>query len=106
MNSASAFGFSDDYKYLLCSVTGNNSVTVFNVDEETGLLTKNFSLPVSGDYPKDADFFPDNLSLVSLNHESNEMTFFRINLEAETMVMNGPAMRVHEPNCIQFHKLN
>ena len=106
VNSASGFGFSDDYKYLLCSVAGNNSVTVFNVDEETGLLTKNFSLPVSGDYPKDADFFPDNKSLVSLNHESNTMTFFRIDLEAGTMVMNGKGMKVHEPNCIQFHKLS
>lgn len=106
VNCASAFGFSVDYKYLLSSVAGNNSVTVFNVDEETGLLTKNFTLPISGEYPKDADFFPDNKALVSLNHESNEMTFFRINLEAGTMVMNGPAMKVEVPNCILFHKLS
>ena len=77
-NSASAFSFSLDYNYLLSSIAGDNSVIVFNVDKKTGLLKKNFLLPVSGEYPKDAEFFPDNKFLVSLNHESNTMTFFHI----------------------------
>ena len=104
-NSASAFSFSLDYNYLLSSIAGDNSVIVFNVDKKTGLLKKNFLLPVSGEYPKDAEFFPDNKFLVSLNHESNTMTFFHIDLEHGTMIMNGPAMKVNMPNCIVFHKL-
>ena len=104
-DSASAFSFSLDYNYLLSSIAGDNSVIVFNVDKKTGLLKKNFLLPVSGEYPKDAEFFPDNKFLVSLNHESNTMTFFHIDLEHGTMIMNGPAMKVNMPNCIVFHKL-
>ena len=104
-NSASAFSFSLDYNYLLSSIAGDNSVIVFDVDKKTGLLKKNFLLPVSGEYPKDAEFFPDNKFLVSLNHESNTMTFFHIDLEHGTMIMNGPAMKVNMPNCIVFHKL-
>ena len=104
-NSASAFSFSLDYNYLLSSIAGDNSVIVFDVDKKTGLLKKNFLLPVSGEYPKDAEFFPDNKFLVSLNHESNTMTFFHIDLEHGTMIMNGPAMKVNMPNCILFHKL-
>ena len=104
-NSASAFSFSLDYNYLLSSIAGDNSVIVFDVDKKTGLLKKNFLLPISGEYPKDAEFFPDNKFLVSLNHESNTMTFFHIDLEHGTMIMNGPAMKVNMPNCIVFHKL-
>ena len=66
---------------------------------------KNFCLPVSGEYPKDADIFPNNKFIVSLNHESNEMTFFHVDLEKGTMVMNGPAMKGEVPNRIVFHKL-
>ena len=97
--------FSLDYNYLLSSIAGDNSVIVFDVDKKTGLLKKNFLLPISGEYPKDAEFFPDNKFLVSLNHESNTMTFFHIDLEHGTMIMNGPAMKVNMPNCILFHKL-
>ena len=103
---ASAFSFSVDYNYLLTSLAGDNSVVVFNVDKETGLLTKNFCLPVSGEYPKDADIFPNNKFIVSLNHESNEMTFFHVDLENGTMIMNGPAMKVEVPNRILFHKVS
>lgn len=104
-NAASALSFSADYKYLLSSNAGDNSVVVYSVDQETGLLEQIFRLPVSGDYPKDAEFFPDGRFLVSLNHESNTMTFFHLDLEKGCMVMNGPAIPVDEPNCIVFHKL-
>ncbi len=105
-NCASAFSFSKDYNYLLSSIAGDNSVIVFNVDKKTGLLTENFCLPISGEYPKDADIFPNNEFIVSLNHESNEMTFFRTDFEQGTMIMNGPAMKVDVPNRILFHKIS
>lgn len=104
-NAASALSFSADYKYLLSSNAGDNSVVVYSVDQETGLLTQKFCLPVGGEYPKDAEFFPNDKFLVSLNHESNDMTFFHLNLEAGNMIMNGPPIRVDVPNCILFHKL-
>ena len=70
-----------------------------------GGFMKGLGRMFSGEYPKDAEFFPDNKFLVSLNHESNTMTFFHIDLEHGTMIMNGPAMKVNMPNCILFHKL-
>jgi 6-phosphogluconolactonase len=104
-NAASALSFNADYKYLLSSNAGDNSVVVYSVDMESGLLTEKFCLPVSGDYPKDAEFFPNNKFLVSLNHESNNMTFFHLDLDAGSMIMNGPAINVDVPNCIMFYKL-
>ena len=43
--------------------------------------------------------------LVSLNHESNEMSFFKLDIENGQMVMNGNFVHVNTPNCILIHKL-
>ena len=104
-NAASALSFSADYKYLLSSNAGDNSVVIYSVDEKTGLLTKVLRLPISGEYPKDADMFPNNKFIVSLNHESNTLTFFHLDLEKKTLVMNGAPIKVDVPNCIVFYKL-
>jgi len=104
-SAASALNFSADEKYLVSSNAGDNSVIVYRIDHETGMLEKVFCLPVSGDYPKDATLFPDNRHLISLNHESNTMTFFSVDLEKGLLVMNGKEMKIEKPNCVIFHKL-
>ncbi len=104
-SAASALNLSEDGCYLCSSNAGDNSTIVYSIDKQTGLLTKIFCLPVSGDYPKDAALFPDNKHLVSLNHESNTMTFFSVDLENGLLVMNGKEIKVEQPNCIIFHKL-
>lgn len=103
--SASALTFSEDYKYLLASTAGENTVAVFEVNEETGLLNKLFTLPVSGEYPKDAAIFPDDRHLVSLNHDSNTMTFFTIDYKKKALVMCSRELPVDQPNCITFYKI-
>ncbi len=104
-SAASALNFSDDDDYVISSNAGDNSVIVYKVDHRNGMLNKIFCLPISGDYPKDATLFPDNKHLVSLNHESNTMTFFSVDLKKGLLVMNGKEIAVDKPNCIIFHKL-
>ena len=105
-SAASALNFSSDFKYLVSSNAGDNSVVVYHIDKKTGMLEKVFCLPVSGDYPKDAELFPDNKHLVSLNHESNTMTFFSTDLKKGLLVMNGKEIKISSPNCLIFYKLN
>ena len=69
------------------------------------MLEKLFCLPVSGEYPKDAAIFPDNRHLVSLNHASDTMTFFEVDMEKGTMIMSTKEIPVDRPNCITFHKI-
>ena len=101
----SALNISDDFQYLVSSNAGDNSVVVYRIDQRNGMLEKLFCLPISGDYPKDATLFPDNKHLVSLNHESNTMTFFTVDLKKNIIVMNGKEIDVDQPNCVIFHKL-
>lgn len=105
VTSASALNWSFDFKYMISTNAGDNSVIIYSADSKTGLLEKIVCLPVSGDYPKDAMLFPDNKHLVSLNHETNSMTFFSFDDKNKTIVMNGKELKVNQPNCIIFYKL-
>ncbi len=104
-SAASALNFSEDFKYICSSNAGDNSAVVYSIDQTSGMLTKLFCLPVSGDYPKDVALFPDNKHLVSLNHESDSMTFFNVDTEKGTLVMNGREMKVDQPNCVIFYRI-
>ena len=104
-SAASALNLSADYKYLVSSNAGDNSIILYSMNDTTGLLEKILCLPISGDYPKDAALFPDNKHLVSLNHLSNTMTFFNVDIKKKVIVMNGKEMKVQQPNCVIFHKL-
>lgn len=103
-SAASALNLSDDDKYLICSNAGDDSVALFEIHED-GTLERLFTLPVSGEYPKDALLFPDNKHIVSLNHEADNMTFFSVDYENRIMIMNGPAIKVDKPNCLIFQKV-
>lgn len=104
-SAASALNFSEDENYLLSTNAGDNSVIIYKIDHKSGELTKILCLPISGDYPKDAALFPDNKNLVSLNHESNTLTFFRVDLSKGLIVMNGKEIPIEKPNCVIFHRL-
>ena len=99
-SAACVLRFSRDWKYVLCSNAGDNSIGIFKIDRETGKLEKICILPISGDYPKAADFFPDNRHIMSLNHETNTMTIFKINYEKKYFSMWGKPLKVETPNCI------
>lgn len=98
--AACALRFSRDDSLLLCTNAGDNSAGVFRVDKETGILTKICILPVSGDYPKAIDFFPDNRHIMSLNHETNSITVFRMNYEKGYFSLLGRPLPIETPNCI------
>lgn len=89
-----------DGSYLFTSTAGDDTIAMFSVDKETGLLTKEFSLPVSGEYPKDIALFPDGKHIACANHESDSITTFAIDYEKKIMTMKGKPAKLDAPNCI------
>lgn len=59
LTAACAMRLSRDGKYIYCSNAGENTVSIYSRDEQTGLLTMICCLPISGNYPKDVAIFPD-----------------------------------------------
>ncbi len=95
-----ALKISPSGNYLYCSSAGENTVGIFRIDHETGLLEKVCILPISGGYPKDVDVLPDEKTLIVLCHESNYMRFFTIDYEKKVIIMKGRQLPVETPNCI------
>ena len=73
----------------IARMQGDNSVSVYRRDPETGVLTMISCLPISGDYPKDIAVFPDEKHLASINHASNSISFFEVDYEKGLLVMCG-----------------
>ncbi|MBQ9549827.1 MAG: lactonase family protein [Lachnospiraceae bacterium] len=106
ISAAYAIQLTADGRYLICSNAGDESVAVFSRDEKTGLLTQLFVLPVSGYFPKDITTSDDNKYLISINNESNTITFFTLDMEKKTMIMNGPEMKYEAGNCLILYRLD
>ena len=95
-----ALKLSPSGRYLYCSSAGENTVGIFRVDEESGLLQKICILPISGGYPKDIDVLPDEETMIVLCHASNYMRFFHVDYEKGLLVMKSKQIPVETPNCI------
>lgn len=103
---AHALRFSADESLVVATNNGDNSITVYNKDPETGLLDFQTSLPISGEYPKDCNIFPDNKHFVSVNYNSSTLTTFRWIPEDKYISMNKRPIKVSQPNCCAIVKLN
>ena len=104
LTAGCAMRFSPDETHLYCSNAGDNSISVYNRDTETGLLEFICCLPVSGDYPKDIAVFPDSSHIASINHGGN-ISFFRVDYEKGLLVMSSRSIHVDEPNSCVFAKV-
>ena len=102
---ASGMEITEDDKYLFCSNAGTNDVVIFEIDAETGKLTEICNSKISGDYPKNIGIFPDGQHFISLNHDTNEITIFRVHYDKNCFLMENRPIKIETPNCIHIHKL-
>ncbi len=105
LTAACTIHFSSDEKYLFCSNAGDDTISLYSRDPETGLLTMMCCLPVSGEYPKEIAVFPDDRHVASLNHETGTVTFFHVDYEQSLLVMCAMPLHIDEPNCCVIVKL-
>lgn len=105
ISSSSALEFSPDGQHLYSSMDGSNQVACFKILEDATLERESLT-PISGDYPKSIAILPDNKTLVSLNHDSNEIRTFSVNHEHKTVLMKNAPVKIDKPNSIVIHKLS
>jgi 6-phosphogluconolactonase len=103
-DAASGLTSTPDGRYVFTSTAGDDTVAMYEVDPETGLLTKQFALPISGAYPKDIAMFPDGKHIACVNHESGTITTFAIDYEKKLLIQKGKPIKVDTPNCILITK--
>lgn len=101
-NAASGLALAPDGRHLFCTTAGENTVSMYEIDTETGLLDKKFTLPISGDYPKNLVIFPDNKHIAVANHASNTLTTFTVDYDKNIIVMNDKPHHIETPNSIHI----
>ncbi|SET87928.1 6-phosphogluconolactonase [Lacrimispora sphenoides] len=106
LTAACSMRISNDERHLFCGNAGDNSVTVYERDKETGLLEALCCLPISGSFPKDICVFPDDKHIASINHETGSITFFTVDYKKGLLVMNGKELKVNEPNSCVIVKVD
>ena len=104
-DAASSLRISYDGEYLFCSTAGDDSVACYQIEHESGMLTRLFSLPISGMYPKDIALFPDQKHLAVVNNASGTITTFKIDYEKKVLVMKGKPQKLDTPNCMVFQEI-
>ncbi len=105
-SSAADIMLINDGNNMICSNAGDNTVTIYNVDKKTGQMQSISSLPISGDYPKYVNVFPDNKHIMCMNNESNSITIFTIHYDKGLIVMNGPELHISKPNNMVIKKID
>ena len=97
--------FSRDGNYLYCSNAGTNEIVTF-AKAEDGTLSEVTWTQISGEFPKALAVFPDGNHFMSLNHESNQISIFRMYFDRGYALMDGRPMNVERPNCVYIHRLS
>ena len=103
-NCAVTLRVTEDDRYLYVTNSGDNSVAIYQILED-GKLNKLCVLPVSGIYPRDLFILPDQKHFVSVNQESDTLTFFETNYDKKYICMKGKPVSVPCPTCITVKKL-
>lgn len=93
-------------KYIFCSNSGVNSVTCFEIEKETGMLTRKFESKVNSDYPKMLAILPDEEHYLTLNNNSNDIHFYKVDYEKGYSLWTKGPVKVDKPNCIYILKLD
>lgn len=104
-SSACSLIFSSDESHAFVGNEGDNSVCLYSRDAETGLLTKHYVSPISGEFPKGICVFPDDKHICSVNNGSGTLTFFKVDYDKGMLIMNAKEIRVDEPNKCIMHKI-
>ena len=104
-DAAQALTLSPNGKYLMASTAGDNSIAMFAINNKTGMLERKMALPISGEYPKDMMFFPDEKHIAVVNHASNSITTFKIDYQKHVILLKGKPMKLDTPNCILIEKI-
>jgi 6-phosphogluconolactonase len=87
-------------KFLYGSNRGHNSIALFTIDEETGLLTAMGHTPTEGKTPRNFTVDPTGKYLLAANQESSSVVVFRIEAGTGQLAPTGIVVEVANPVCV------
>jgi 6-phosphogluconolactonase len=99
-NSCAEITVSADGKFVYGSNRGHDSIVVFAVDEQSGLLTLVQHVSVQGGHPRHFALTPNGRYLIAANRDTNNIATFRIDQESGKLQFTGNNVTVSKPVCV------
>ena len=92
---------SADGKFLYGSNRGENTIVIFSIDQQTGLLSLVGRESVKGDWPRNFTLDPTGKFLLVANQKSNNITVFKRDQEKGTLTFLNEE-KLSKPVCLVF----
>jgi len=94
---------SKDGRFLYCSNRGDaNSIAIFSINEETGILTPAGFQSTLGIHPRNFTIDPSGKFLLVANRDSDEVVIFSINQTTGLLTDTGQRIKVPRPVCLKW----
>ncbi len=101
-NSTAEVQVSPCGKFLYGSNRGHDSLAIFAIDQETGLLTLRGHQSTEGKTPRNFGIDPTGRYLLAANQNSNSVVVFRIDPETGILKSTGNRIEVPAPVCVKM----
>jgi 6-phosphogluconolactonase len=92
-------------KFLYGSNRGDNSIVVFSIDPETGLLTYSQHVSTFGKTPRNFTITPDERFLFAANQDSDTVITYTIDQDTGQLEPTGQTLHIPAPVCIKITHL-
>jgi 6-phosphogluconolactonase len=94
---------SPDGNFLYSSNRGNaNTIAIFSINKNTGLLTPAGQQPTAGLKPRNFNFSPGGDFLLVANQESSNIVIFKVDKKKGLLTDTGKKIDVPNPVCIKW----
>ena len=89
-------------KFLYASNRGDNSISIFSIDEKTGKLTAAGREKTLGKTPRNFRIDPSGKFLLAANQDSDSVVEFGIDLQTGALKPTGVSVKIGSPVCVKF----
>lgn len=93
-----------DGRFVYASNRGDDSIAVFAVEVETGLLRRTAAVPSGGRTPRFFAMAPGGAHLYVLNEDSDTIARFRVDRATGALAREGDALPCGSPVCMVFRR--
>lgn len=100
-NSGAEIRLSKNGQFLYSSNRGENSIAVFEIDTNTGMLQKTQSIATYGNWPRNFAIAPNGNFLLVANKISNNISVFKVNKETGKLTFFS-SVESPNPTCLVF----
>ena len=91
-------------RFLFASNRGHDSIAVFAIDQNSGMLTSVGYVPTQGKVPRNFEIDPTGSRLFVANQKSNNIVVFRIDADTGALTSTGQVLEAPAPVSLKFVK--